>query len=299
MDAIRQNLYKSNMVKSSVTAQIQNYNLFGESADLPDVVHCETIATRSSLHNWELVPHRHARLHQILLIEVGGGNVEIDGKRHSFGAATCINIPAGCVHGFSFSPDTQGWVVTIATEILDQTLHEQEGLAQSLGQPRLFVDSMALKPAVRLLFEEYAASAYARAQVLRALCGLLLGLVARLAAQADESDQIEQHQSLFRRFQSLVDSHFTEQWPVARYADALAVTPGHLSRISRQASGVSASAIIEQRIIREARRLLAYTNLSIAEVAYELGYIDPAYFSRVFTRANGHSPRQFRRDLGG
>ena len=53
--------------------RIESYNLFGESDDLPDVVHCETIAARSVKHDWELTPHRHARLHQVLLVARGGG----------------------------------------------------------------------------------------------------------------------------------------------------------------------------------------------------------------------------------
>ena len=57
--------------------EILNYNLFGESRDLPDVVHCETIEARSRLHNWEFAPHRHARLHQVLLLEQGSGRVPL------------------------------------------------------------------------------------------------------------------------------------------------------------------------------------------------------------------------------
>ncbi|MEZ5720241.1 MAG: hypothetical protein R3D59_00095 [Paracoccaceae bacterium] len=53
--------------------RIETYNLFGRSDDLPDVVHCETIAARSVQHDWEFVPHRHARLHQVLMIARGGG----------------------------------------------------------------------------------------------------------------------------------------------------------------------------------------------------------------------------------
>lgn len=49
-------------------ATIRSYALFGESGDLPDVLHCETIAARSALHGWELAPHRHAGLHQLLLV---------------------------------------------------------------------------------------------------------------------------------------------------------------------------------------------------------------------------------------
>ncbi len=58
-----QNMHFSNM------DSIQSYSLFGESQHLPDVLHCETIAERSVLHDWELAPHRHTRLHQLLLIE--------------------------------------------------------------------------------------------------------------------------------------------------------------------------------------------------------------------------------------
>ena len=71
MAKAREYLYISNM--ESLRSKIQSYSLFGESKHLPDVLHCETIADRSVLHDWELAPHRHARLHQILLVQSGGG----------------------------------------------------------------------------------------------------------------------------------------------------------------------------------------------------------------------------------
>ena len=64
------------MARSPFKPAILSYNLFGEMRDLPDVVHCETIAARSVLHDWEFAPHRHARLHQVLLIERGGGRAQ-------------------------------------------------------------------------------------------------------------------------------------------------------------------------------------------------------------------------------
>ncbi|WP_298213342.1 hypothetical protein [Acidovorax sp.] len=64
-------MHFSNMTENP--SSIQPYSLFGESQHLPDVLHCETITARSVLHDWELAPHRHQRLHQVLLIESGGG----------------------------------------------------------------------------------------------------------------------------------------------------------------------------------------------------------------------------------
>jgi AraC family transcriptional activator of pobA len=74
----------------------------------------------------------------------------------------------------------------------------------------------------------------------------------------------------------------------------MAVTPTHLSRVLRAATGQPASRLIETRRLREARRQLAYANLQVASIAYALGYADPAHFGRVFSRIEGLSPRGFR-----
>ena len=67
--------------------------------------------------------------------------------------------------------------------------------------------------------------------------------------------------------------------------------------MARAATGRPATGLIEERLIREARRNLVYTNLPVSTVAYALGFSDPAYFSRVFSRATGLSPRAFRARL--
>ena len=99
---------------------IRSYSLFGESQHLPDVLHCETIAERSALHDWELAPHRHMRLHQVLLITSGGGVAHLDGERVPLFAGALINVPQGHVHAFRFTQHTQGWVATLADELMDE-----------------------------------------------------------------------------------------------------------------------------------------------------------------------------------
>ena len=133
MDQVHVLLYKSNM-RASARSAIQSYNLFGETTDVPDVIHCETIAARSVLHDWELEPHRHARLHQVLLVSRGGGEVTIEGQRHRLRPMSLVNVPTGQVHGFSFRPGTDGWVVTFVAEFLDQALVPSEGLARVLAK---------------------------------------------------------------------------------------------------------------------------------------------------------------------
>src|SRR5580700_4922489 len=114
--------YNSGMPASQQKSAIQVFNLFGEFGDLPDVVHCETIAARSVLHDWTFPPHRHARLHQILLIERGGGEATLEGRSFALKPMGVINVPVGHVHGFAFTPGTQGFVLTMSTPMLDEVL---------------------------------------------------------------------------------------------------------------------------------------------------------------------------------
>ncbi|MWD28409.1 helix-turn-helix domain-containing protein [Aquicoccus sp. SCR17] len=293
MDAGAQYLYGSNM---SDAARIQTYNLFGEQGDLPDVVHCETIAARSRLHDWELGSHRHARLHQVLCLTRGGGEAELEGRSHPLRAGRMINVPVGLVHGFRFTPGTEGHVVTLPTEMVDEVLEPSEGLGRVLSRAAVLPAPGRITRLMAAIAEAHAGRAFARAQELRALAALLLGLVAREMA-AEQGAEAAPVPALLTRFEALLEAHFAEHWSVARYADALAVSPTHLSRVTRAATGRPATALIEERLVREARRSLVYTNLPVQRIAFELGFNDPAYFSRVFARATGRSPRAFRADL--
>ena len=294
-----QYLYDSYMTSTNQpdSGNILNYNLFGESAHLPDVLHCETIAARSVLHDWELAPHRHDRLHQLLLLTAGKGTVQIDGQMHPLLPMSLVNVPPGDVHAFSFQRGTEGWVTTLATELLDEILSGVGDVRRALG--RAFVVTMP--DDARLLMagiaREFVGRGPARALLLRGLASTLLGLAARHAPAVAQvsSDLTESH--LFAKFQSLLEAHFAEHWRVTDYARAVAVSATHLSRITRAATGRPASALIDERIMREARRYLVYTNQPVATITYALGFNDPAYFSRVFARVTGISPRAFRQSL--
>ncbi len=296
MELAQNFLYKCNMSFSA--PRVVNYNLFGESHDLPDVVHCEAIFTRAVLHDWELTPHRHARLHQILVVSDGGGRALLEDGRHELAPMRLVNVPVGAVHGFSFTPESNGWIVTLAAEMLDESLAPQEGLRQALARPFIAPAHQDVLTTMERIFAEFAGRRFARAQILRSLCGVLIGFVAR--AGAEETPALESRApggALPQRFEALLERQFSNHWSVADYARALAVTPTHLSRVLRSATGQAASQLIQERVIREARRHLVYTNLSVAAVSYALGFDDPAYFSRVFAQATGVSPRRFRARL--
>jgi len=292
MDRTGAVLYKSNMPARSA---IPSFNLFGESDDLPDVVHCETIEARSALHDWEFAPHRHARLHQILLIESGSGRASLEGTDYSIGPMQLVNVPSGHVHAFSFAPGTAGLVVTFAAEMLQTVLLPAEDLQQVLALPLVIDADPGCVASIRQLAQTFAGREFARAQILRSLSGLLLGQTARALVESGRSVPAPPTPELLTRFESLLEQHFTEHWAVERYARELAVSPTHLSRVTRAATGQPVTRLIRDRLILEARRNLVYTNLPINRIAYALGFRDPAYFTRVFSQATGMSPQDFRR----
>ena len=295
MAEIGENLYISNMEKT--LAHVQNYSLFGESTHLPDVLHCETIADRSELHDWELAPHRHARLHQVLLIAHGGGWATLDGKTLALPTGSLVNVPPDHVHSFRFEKDTRGWVTTMADELLDELLVGVGTQRSELDQACVLPSDTFVTQTVHQIWHEFSAQAKARALVLRGLSGVLLGWVARQLDHSSLAETKINDPELVLRFKELIELHFRAHWTVSQYAKALSISPTHLSRLTRSANGSSALRMIEARLMREARRNLAYTNLSITSIADALGFADPAYFSRVFSRDAGVSPKAFRMQI--
>lgn len=293
MDRTPKNLYESRMNELH-KSPIPTWNLFGEADELPDVVHCETIEARSRLHDWELAAHRHARLHQVLLLQDGSGVLDLEGTPQPLEPGSLVNVPMGVVHGFTFQPGTRGLVVTFAAEMLDQTLRPGEGLRAVLAQAAVLSADDETVQSMTRIHAGFASRSFARAQILRSLAGLLLGQIARALAEQGAAREPPFGRDLLARFEALLEAHVLDHWRVADYADALAVSAAHLSRLTREATGRPASGLIEERLIREARRNLVFTSLPVSRIAYALGFEDPAYFTRVFTRATGLSPRAFR-----
>jgi AraC family transcriptional activator of pobA len=283
---------------------IQSYALFGESCALPDVLHCETIAARSRLHDWELKPHRHPRLHQLLVLISGGGTAQMETSPQPLPAHSLVNVPAGCVHGFRFEAETQGFVLTMADEAMRTLAGEASNGPKGLSQPWVGTTTPAINSLMRRLWLEYQGRGEGRVWILRGLSTAILGLAQRqkprltapppAGGTAAEPTPGLTESNLLARFQAALEQHHQARWSVADYARHLAISPTHLSRICRQATGRPASRLMAEHAVSEARRLLAYTQLRVTTIAYELGYTDPAHFTRQFTRLCGVSPKAFR-----
>lgn len=107
---------------------------------------------------------------------------------------------------------------------------------------------------------------------------------------AQQNNDVE----FFRRFTQLVEANYKSKHNVADYADILAVAPKTLTHKFKRMKLPQPNEIIKRRIILEAKRLLVHTSRSAKEIAYDLGYEDPAYFSRLFYIKTGETPFGFK-----
>lgn len=109
------------------------------------------------------------------------------------------------------------------------------------------------------------------------------------------NDEPTKEMDFFRDFSRLVEIHFRTKHTVADYADILGVAPKTLSNKFNRLELTQPNDIIKERIILEAKRLLGHSSLSVKEIAYQLGYEDPAYFNRLFTNKVGDTPSNFKK----
>jgi AraC family transcriptional activator of pobA len=287
---------------------LPTYALYGEAGrtEATDWLHCERIAERSQRHDWEIRPHRHAALLQILHIHRGTAQAWLDGRSQALAGPCVLLLPALVPHGFVFAPDIDGTVVTVLEQHLARLLAATPALAAQLDDWRLcMLDAAApaadaLQAAVARLRAEFTTTGAWRELALdAALLQLVVQLGRLLPAQAATSasgpaqagSRALDH---VRRLRALVEAQFRQQPALAALAAALGITPTQLNRVCHQVLGHSALGVLHGRLLLEAQRDLAYTTLSVKQIALGLGFADAGYFSRFFLRQTGHTPSAWR-----
>ncbi|MBH1962690.1 MAG: helix-turn-helix domain-containing protein [Comamonadaceae bacterium] len=263
-----------------------------------DCLHYESVAVRGTEMDWTIPAHRHEGLHQFQFLDRGEIAGTIDGCEFKASAPVMLLLAPGSVHGFTYSRDSSGHQVTVPTCTLSRLLGETRFVEKELSRSFVITKPLAADELGRLLkqiADEFAALDEGRVQALTGLATLVAIRYVRERGEQFESEQrAGARDTLVRRFEALVEKHFTQQKSLDFYATELAVTADHLSRACRRKNGVSALQALHDRVLLEARRLLAYTELSVVDVSRQLGYADPAYFSRFFRLSVGHTPTQYR-----
>ncbi|GGO87418.1 AraC family transcriptional regulator [Marinobacterium nitratireducens] len=290
---------------SNETSPIPLFALYGESGAIedPGFVHIENIFSRSSLHGWVIRPHRHGRMFQTICMYRGAVEVQLDETVHRLEHPCAITLPPGAVHGFRFAPDTEGRVLTLAEPMLTGEHYSRCApyFAPLFERPHTFALEAPLLGQLQQLLEQIECELN-RSDTGRALMcewlsrAALMTLRRQLDQQGLASESGSTPSNTLVGFRRLIENHFREHWTIERYADALGTSPARLNRLCKRLLGKTAKTLPQERLLLEAKRRLIYTSSNLDEIAYALGFQDPAYFSRFFKRTTGVTAGRFRSD---
>ena len=175
--------------RRATSALVPTFFLYGEPLQAPDerLVHIETIAARSRLHDWNIQPHRHRDLHQVLFMQRGHLVARVDDATESLEAPAIVVVPPSVVHAFSFQPGAVGLVVSFAPGFVRDFAAVGGTLAAFLDRPAVTtVDGPSMRATdlvslADMLLREFGRSAPGRHAALRGLLAALLANVLRLA----------------------------------------------------------------------------------------------------------------------
>jgi AraC family transcriptional activator of pobA len=247
-------------------------------------------------------PHRHD-YHELIWVAAGSGCHRIDAERVAARPGTVMLIGRGQVHVFEEARGLDATVIRFRDEVV---LEGAPGwlLAGRGGRvvPVSDAEGARLEAVATMLRSELERPADARsAEIARHLVSVALLWFERWydatrteARQADDAE-VELH----RRFARLLETDFAAHHDARHYADALAVPPAALSRALSEVTGRGTKDLIVDRVMLEAARLLRYTELTVGEIAFRVGYGDQLYFSRAFKRRFGESPLAYRAQTRG
>ena len=286
---------------------VTRYSLYGEKTGelLPEFLHIETISARSRLHEWTISPHAHPGIFQLLLLERGTGVLACGGQHVDLDPTSLVILPSGCIHAFRFAPDAEGWVLSLAHDLLQDPriagVFDAAPLGSEASAQILDGDDPRTRR-LRWLFGDLAGEREGeRSGYLPPCLAAQLGLVLALASAAvtdagGSTGNNGRAEVMAWRFRQLVDTTFRQGWSVNRYASELGTTAPTLTRVCRSVLQRAPGEAVRDRILLEAMRSLTYTSASISQISEHLGFDDPAYFSRFFKQRVGITASVFRRD---
>ncbi|MBH8569524.1 helix-turn-helix domain-containing protein [Microvirga sp. STS02] len=265
-----------------------------------DYLQSQLIVPRQRVTDWGLKPHLHENLFQLFFLEAGRAAFEAT-ELVELRTPCLVIIPANTVHGFTFSPQVKGRTLTLSEALLDTILQATPGVLVEINALHIlseftsevsFADLSALEQQIH---EEINSELPGKQLALNGYFKLLFVKIFRLLHHhRGQGESPNRALHYFREFQKAIERTAPFEKKISDFAQELKITPVHLNRICQAVKGKTAQQIVQAHTIRRAHNYLLYTSLSVAEIAYELQFVDPGYFTRFFRKQTGLAPGAYR-----
>jgi AraC-like DNA-binding protein len=267
----------------------------------PDV-YVQVFREHVAQYSFVRTPHRHD-FYLLVLFTRGEGTHTIDFVDYPIQPGSVFFMSPAQVHTWTYSDDADGYLIFFnpAFYLVDFPARKLTDLPlyHSLATPPVEHlserDATAIGELFVRVYEEATGSGYRREDIIRSYLNILLIKLSGFVLVSHPARLSSRAQSQIRQLELLVEKHFMQRKTVRDYADMMALSEKQLYTICQTALGKPLQKIIQERLLLEARRLLVHTELSVAQVADRLNFLDHSYFNRFFRKETGETPEQFRR----
>lgn len=246
------------------------------------------------------LPHRHD-FYYVLFVKQGHGSHMIDFKQYDVKPCSIFFISPGQVHALELSEEVEGYAI-----FFKPSFYLMDGNPKKIldfpffhsmsNEPTLFMDCIVpiISQNLEEIYNEFHTFDIGRNNVIRALIDVLLVRLSRKYPRPQLNDFPVRLTYQIRELEALVDHHFKEYRTLDDYADKMNISPKHLNNICKKALDKTVINLIHERTIIEAKRLLLFTDFTVSQIAYELGYYDKSYFMRFFKKNTNLTPETYR-----
>src|SRR4030095_15076381 len=248
-------------------------------------------------------PHSHNYYEMIWLIK-GSSTLYADMQEYTIASNTIFCLKPNQAHQFQTQAEMEGFVFSFTDSFFRMDEYDfdwasQASLFQLFTEGRIIsiADEMEedMKEIVLKMIKEFGNQYSNRMELLKRYFKIFLIYLTRTLEENFQSTEQSRETELVKNFMELLDKNFKEKKMVAEYAAQLLVTPNYLNRIVKKITEFSAGHHIRQRIVLEAKRMGHYSDAGMKQIAYDLGFLDSAHFSRFFKTFGGKNFSEFKR----
>jgi AraC family transcriptional regulator, transcriptional activator of pobA len=241
--------------------------------------------------------------YDITLLTGGAGTFYIDQYQYSIQPGMVLLSSPGQMRKWDFEELPTGYVLIFEEAFLNCFFNDAHFIGDlkyfntCSSPPQLALSASDAEYLIRLMQDieqEVGTFSINDQHILRAMLYQVLVWLNRRYSVAYPSAGTEDYNRYIRQFINLVDRDFAIRHEVSYYAGELHITDGHFNDLCKIHLGTSAKNYIQNRLITQAKRLLWYSDLQVAEIALQLNFDDPSYFVRKFKQHTGSTPLMFR-----
>jgi len=250
-----------------------------------------------------LIPHR-KDYYLFVLVKSGSNRHWIDFMPYTIKADTFYFTVPQQVHLKENAGPVEGLMASFTDEFLqleENRILKQLPIIENLSAAHELLlskkDMVFVEDTMRKMLDEFNTEGSWRNQMLTSWLRVLVIYLSRLYNEQFSETCLTTNYCLLKSFQALIGEHYSTQHDVTAYAEKLNITPGRLTEVIKQQSGKTAITHIHERLIVEAKRRLLHTELSVKQIADELGFEDAAYFNRFFKRLTEATPINYRQQI--